>query len=100
VTDRKDKRFNSNPLQSANDGQFSQIPKAMLDMLAKMKLEEEQEEEELTGSTTKTSSQNQDMTREETMNKLSHTPNGPKRKFQRTQGTSHLIEASATNPHQ
>jgi hypothetical protein len=100
VTDRRDKRFNSNPLQSASGGQFSPIPKVMLDMLAKMKLEEEQEAEEPTGPTNKTNSQKQDMTRDETMNKLTHTPTMSKRKFQRTQGTSHLMEASTTNPHQ
>jgi hypothetical protein len=96
VTDKRDKRFNSNPIQSASGGQFSQIPKAMLDMLAKMKLEEEQEEEEPTGSTTKPGSQN----REEIMNKLTLTPNGTKRKFQRSPGNSHLIEACITSPHQ
>jgi hypothetical protein len=100
VTDRRDKRFNSNPLQSASGGQFSAIPKAMLDMLARMKLEEDQEEEDHTGPNTKTSSQDQDMARKEPMNKLTHTPTVSKRKFHRTQGTSHLMEASATNPHQ
>jgi hypothetical protein len=41
VMEKRDKRFNSNPLQSVSGGQFSEIPKAMLDMLARMKLEED-----------------------------------------------------------
>ncbi|MCH92169.1 DUF4283 domain protein, partial [Trifolium medium] len=43
VNDKRDKRFNSNPMQSMSGGQFSPIPKAMLEMLAKMKIEEENE---------------------------------------------------------
>jgi hypothetical protein len=72
----------------------------MLDMLARMKLEEQQEEEAHKRSTNKTSYQDQDMAREEPMNKLTHTPTVPKRKFQRTQDTSHLIKGSETNSHQ
>jgi hypothetical protein len=42
VNDKRDKRFNSNPMQSVSGGQFSPIPKAMIDMLAQMKLAEEE----------------------------------------------------------
>jgi hypothetical protein len=41
INDKKDPRFNSNPMKSMSGGCFSPIPKAMLEMLAKMKLEEE-----------------------------------------------------------
>jgi hypothetical protein len=44
VHENRDKRFHSNPLQSASGGQFSPIPRAMIEMLAKMKLEEDMEE--------------------------------------------------------
>jgi hypothetical protein len=43
VHDNRDKRFNSNPMQSISGEQFSPIPQEMLDMMAKMKLEEEAE---------------------------------------------------------
>jgi hypothetical protein len=39
--DKRDPRFNSNPMKSMSGGCFSPIPKAMLDILAKMTLEEE-----------------------------------------------------------
>jgi hypothetical protein len=41
VNDKRDPRFNSNPMKSMSGGRFSPIPKAMLDLLAKMSLEEE-----------------------------------------------------------
>jgi hypothetical protein len=41
VNDKRDPKFNSNPMKSMNGGNFSPIPIAMLDMLAKMTLEEE-----------------------------------------------------------
>jgi hypothetical protein len=41
VNDKRDPRFNSNPIKSMSGGSFSPIPKAMLDLLAKMSLEEE-----------------------------------------------------------
>jgi hypothetical protein len=41
VQDKKDTRFSSNPMQSMSGGNYSPIPKAMLDMLARMRLEEE-----------------------------------------------------------
>jgi hypothetical protein len=41
VNDKRDPRFNSNPMKSMSGGCFSPIPKAMLDLMAKMSLEEE-----------------------------------------------------------
>jgi hypothetical protein len=41
VNDKRDTRFNSNPTKSMSGGCYSPIPKAMLDMLARMKLEED-----------------------------------------------------------
>jgi hypothetical protein len=41
INDKRDTRFNSNPMKSMSGGNFSPIPKAMLDLMAKMTLEEE-----------------------------------------------------------
>jgi hypothetical protein len=41
INEKRDPRFNSNPMKSMSGGSFSPIPKAMLEMLAKMTLEEE-----------------------------------------------------------
>ncbi|KAK2406057.1 hypothetical protein QL285_041841 [Trifolium repens] len=41
INEKRDPRFNSNPMKSMSGGCFSPIPKAMLEMLAKMTLEEE-----------------------------------------------------------
>jgi hypothetical protein len=41
VNEKRDTRFHSNPTKSMSGGCYSPIPKAMIDMLAKMKLEEE-----------------------------------------------------------
>jgi hypothetical protein len=41
INEKRDPRFNSNPMKSMSGGNFSPIPKAMLEMLAKMTLEEE-----------------------------------------------------------
>jgi hypothetical protein len=40
INERRDPRFNSNPMKSMSGGNFSPIPKAMLEMMAKMTLEE------------------------------------------------------------
>jgi hypothetical protein len=40
VSEKRDPRFNSNPIKSMSGDCFSPIPKAMLDLLAKMTLEE------------------------------------------------------------
>jgi hypothetical protein len=81
VHDNRDKRFHSNPMQSASGGQFSIIPQAMLDMLAKMKLEEETEGQTHEGNptTTQTSSLHQ------------QTPTTIKRKFQKTLQSTHQV---------
>ncbi|MCH82270.1 hypothetical protein A2U01_0003071, partial [Trifolium medium] len=93
VNDKRDKRFHSNPMQSISGGQFNPIPKAMLEMLAKMKLEEDNEEE--ASDTTK------DTPEPTTLNphKDSHTPIIAKRKFHKIQGpTQHqmILEATST----
>ncbi|WJX85442.1 hypothetical protein P8452_67896 [Trifolium repens] len=41
INDKRDPKFNSNPMKSMSGACFSPIPKAMLEMLAKMNLEEE-----------------------------------------------------------
>jgi hypothetical protein len=86
VHDNRDKRFHSNPLQSASGGQFSTIPQAMLDMLAKMKLEEESEGQppEVNTTTSHTSSQHQ------------QTPTTIKRKFQKTLQSTHQVSQITT----
>jgi hypothetical protein len=98
VKENKDKRFNSNPLQSASGGQFSLIPKAMLDMLAKMKLEEEQEETAQTETPPKTNTQSKETSRKDNMSCIIHSPTVSKRKFQKTQSNSHIMEYSVTIP--
>jgi hypothetical protein len=40
INERRDPRFNSNPMKSMSGGNFSPIPKAMLEMMANMTLEE------------------------------------------------------------
>jgi hypothetical protein len=40
INDKRDSRFNSDPMKSMSGGSFSPVPKAKLDMLAKMTLEE------------------------------------------------------------
>jgi hypothetical protein len=42
INDKRDPRFNSNPMKSMSGGNFSPIPKAMLYLLAKMTLEEDE----------------------------------------------------------
>jgi hypothetical protein len=41
VSDKKDTRFSSNPMKSMSGGSYSLIPKAMIEMLATMRLEED-----------------------------------------------------------
>jgi hypothetical protein len=41
VNEKRDNRFNSNPTKSLSRGCYSPIPKAMIDMMARMKLAEE-----------------------------------------------------------
>jgi hypothetical protein len=76
VHDNRDKRFNSNPMQSISGGKFSPIPQAMLDMMAKMKLEEETVNKPQTETKTTSSTHTQ------TTNLHQQTPTFAKRKFQ------------------
>jgi hypothetical protein len=43
INENRDKRFNGNPMKSTSGGQFSPIPKSMIEMLANMKLAEDTE---------------------------------------------------------
>jgi hypothetical protein len=100
INEKRDKRFNSDPLQSASGGQFCSIPKAMMEMLAKMKLEEENEEKnqgnasaqstaEGKGKTTKTHSAHHQL----------HTPTIAKRKFQKIQHATQAYSIASTSAH-
>jgi hypothetical protein len=51
INDKRDPRFNSNPMKSISGGNFSPIPKAILDLLAKMTLEEEESASDKTPNT-------------------------------------------------
>jgi hypothetical protein len=90
VNEHRDKRFNSNPMQSASGGQFSPIPKAMIDMLAKMKLEEEDEESVQTDGSPKNNTTDKDTNKETTMSSYRQAPTIPKRKFQIIQGSTQI----------
>jgi hypothetical protein len=98
VNDKRDKRFNSNPMQSVSGGQFSPIPKAMIDMLAQMKLAEEEEEKEQAGVTAQNMNGSKNMPTEATMGLCTNSPTIPKRKFQKIQVGSHVLENSASSP--
>jgi hypothetical protein len=78
INENRDKRFNSNPMKSVSGGQFSPIPQAMLDMLAKMKLEEESMEQEKPEDPNNPPNLHQ------------QTPTPIKRKFQKIQSTSQI----------
>jgi hypothetical protein len=85
VHDNRDKRFNSNPMQSISGEQFSPIPQEMLDMLAKMKLEEEGMEQESPAEPTNPNLHQQ-------------TPTPIKRKFQKIQSITQ-IHSNTTDSH-
>jgi hypothetical protein len=85
VHDNKDKRFNSNPVQSINGGQFSPIPQAMLDIMVKMKLEEKAENKTQIGNYATASTQPQNT------NLLQQTPTTTKRKFQKVLSTTQQV---------
>jgi hypothetical protein len=95
VHDNRDKRFNSNPMQSISGEQFSLIPQEMLDMLAKMKLEEEAESKSQTTKGDTTPSKHQ------TSNCHQQTPTTTKRKFQRILATTQQVTqiSNGTNDH-
>jgi hypothetical protein len=91
VNDKRDKRFNSNPMQSLSGGQFSPIPKSMLDMLAKMKLEEEREEApqaEDNSHTNHEEPQQEKTSTTSSMKPYNQSPTMPKRKFLKIQSHS------------
>ncbi|MCH85842.1 hypothetical protein A2U01_0006694 [Trifolium medium] len=69
-------------MQSVSGGQFSSIPKAMLDMLAKMTLEEENEDNEQPADTTRPTSD----PKEAATSSHQQSPSIAKRKFQIFQG--------------
>jgi hypothetical protein len=79
VHDNRDRRFNNNPMQSMSGGQFSPIPQEMLDMMAKMKLEEEAE------------NNNSPSAQSHTTSKQQQTPTETKRKFQKTMQNTQKI---------
>jgi hypothetical protein len=89
VNEHRDKRFNSDPMQSASGCQFSPIPKAMIDMLAKMKLEEEEERFQTDG-TSQSNVTNKDTNKETTMSSYRQATTIPKRKFQIIQGSTQI----------
>ncbi|GAU42978.1 hypothetical protein TSUD_188510 [Trifolium subterraneum] len=81
-------------MQSMSGGQFSPIPKAMLDMLAKMTLEEEAE-----GSSNPTTAAS--TTNDTNTHNNQHNPHAAKRKFHRIQGTpqnSNVLEINQCTP--
>jgi hypothetical protein len=95
VHDKRDNRFNSNPLQSISGGQFSPIPQEMLDMMAKMKLEEEAENKTQAGKEDSAYNQTQPS------NFYQQTPTITKRKFQKTLATTQQVTQipNGTNSH-
>jgi hypothetical protein len=66
----------------------------MLDMLAKMKLEEEEDESD---STPQNHTSGKDTTRDTTMNTYNQTSTIPKRKFQKIQRSSQIMYESASS---
>jgi hypothetical protein len=90
VHDNRDKRFNSNPMQSVSGGQFSPIPQAMLDMMAKMKLEEEAEFQSQTGKYASDSTQPQSTGLQQ------QSPTTIKRKFERVMSATQQINQITT----
>jgi hypothetical protein len=92
VHEHRDKRFNSNPMQSMSGGNFSPIPQAMLDMMAKMKLEEAAADKAPQGNHTKADSPTQNT------NLQQQTPTTTKRKFQKVLATTqHLSQLTNEN---
>jgi hypothetical protein len=88
VHENRDKRFHSNPMQSVSGGQFSPIPQAMVDMLAKMKLDEEAEEQTQAGNHSPTHN----------ISLHQQTPSTIKRKFQKTtHSTQQASQITNTN---
>jgi hypothetical protein len=82
-------------MQSISGEQFSPIPQEMLDMMAKMKLEEEAESKTPAAKEDAASSKNQ------TSNLHQQTPTNTKRKFQRILATTQQVTqiTNGTNSH-
>jgi hypothetical protein len=98
VHENRDKRFHSNPLQSASGGQFSPIPKAMIDMLAKMKLEEDMEEQNQTKQQATNTTEAGTFKTTTNLNQQNLTPS--KRKFLKAPQSTQFIQeiSSSTTP--
>jgi hypothetical protein len=85
-------------MQSVSGGQFSPIPKAMLDMLAKMKLEEDIEDQSQAGKQPREATDSESATTTTNLSQQSTTPS--KRKFQKIQQATQVIHEvpSTSNP--
>jgi hypothetical protein len=97
VNENRDRRFNSNPMQSTSGGQFSPIPKSMIEMLAKMKLEEDSAAQNMQQEEPQ---QNSDNTSRTTNTQLHQQGSNPiKRKFLKSQEVIQVINGSpSTTP--
>jgi hypothetical protein len=84
IHENRDRRFNSNPMQSMSGGKFSPIPQEMLDMMAKMKLEEEGENHSSNPDHTHSASKHQ------------QSPTEIKRKFQKVMQSTQQITQNCT----
>jgi hypothetical protein len=96
VNENRDKRFNSNPMKSTSGGQFSPIPKSMLEMLAKMKLEEESSEQNKHQADNQQTNDNSGRTVNSQQHQQASTP--IKRKFLKTQEVFQAIDGSSSSP--
>jgi hypothetical protein len=95
VNENRDRRFNSNPMQSTSGGQFSPIPKSMIEMMAKMKLEEDTKAQ--THSAENTSNPPKDSTNSTATNLHQQTPTAIKRKFLKTQEATQITNETPIN---
>jgi hypothetical protein len=93
VHENRDKRFNSDPMKSISGGNFSPIPQAMLDMMAKMKLEEESVNKSQAGNQANSTNMHQQTP---TISKRKfHGPLSPTQQItQITNGTSSLVSTN------
>jgi hypothetical protein len=85
-------------MQSVSGGQFSPIPKAMLDMLAKMKLEVDIEDQSQAGKQPREATDSEFATTTTNLSQQSTTPS--KRKFQKIPHATQVIQEvpSTSNP--
>jgi hypothetical protein len=99
VHENRDKRFHNNPMQSVSGGQFNPIPRAMIEMLAKMKLEEDIEDQSQAGKQPREATEAESTkTTTTNLNQQSTTPS--KRKFQKIPHATQVIAEgpSTSNP--